>query len=93
MPGSTKNDEEEQQQLNFRRCREYGLGNLRDPVLMTVFKPFFVSDYAHSGRSLDMTIFPTEILVNKKIRRRHYINTVLVYVTGVIRNEWYAHTP
>ena len=34
MPGSTKNDEE--QQLKFRRCREHGLGNLRDLVLMTL---------------------------------------------------------
>ena len=80
MPGSAKNDEEEQQQLNFRFCTEYGLGNLRDPVLMTVFKPFFVSDYAHSGRSLDMTIFPTEILVNKKIRRRHSTSSTYVYI-------------
>ena len=36
MPGSTKKDEEEQPQLNFRRCREYGLGKLRDPVSITV---------------------------------------------------------
>ena len=35
MPGSTKNHEEEKQ-WNFRRCKEYGLGNLRDPVLMTI---------------------------------------------------------
>ena len=34
MPGSTKNDEEQQQ--SFRRCIEYGLGNLRDPGLMTI---------------------------------------------------------
>ena len=40
----------------------------------------FVSDYAHSGRSSDMTIFPTEILVNRKIRRRHCWKSMISYV-------------
>ena len=45
-----------------------------------IFSLFFVSDYAHSGRpSVDMAIFPTEILVNQEIRRRHS-NSVPFYV-------------
>ena len=45
MPGSTKKDEEEQPQLNFRRCREYGLGKLRDRVLMTIQIYIYIAKY------------------------------------------------